>query len=305
MRVFLTGATGFVGINTAKRLISEGHEVVAFVRNRQAAEELLGRRVEIVVGSIEDTDAIVEGLNGCDTVIHIAGQIKAHNLNSLYNTNRIGSRNVAIASRRLGIKSIVYVSSLAARGPDGAGGVVSHYGYSKRLGELEFIHNLFDTNLKIIRPPIVYGPYDRGMLELFKMAKLGILPRMDKYYSLIFIDDLVSSVVELAKRDSNAPEVYCISSGVYHCRDINEALLKASGRKRALYLPLNDKIAMLGLLFSTSRSPFSRDKIREIRPRAWTCDPEKLNKEIKFRPTIDIFTGFDITFRWYEEHGWI
>ncbi|AEA33774.1 NAD-dependent epimerase/dehydratase family protein [Hippea maritima] len=305
MRVFVSGATGFVGVNTVKKLIKYGHEVVAFVRNKGLAEKLLDRQVDVFQGSIEDFDTVYSGLKGCDAVIHIAGQIKAHNLDDLYTTNRIGSRNVAVASRRLNINNVVYVSSLAARGPDGAGSVVSHYGYSKRLGELEFIHNLFDANLKIIRPPIVYGPFDKGLLELFRMARLGVLPKMDKYYSFIFIDDLVEAIVKLINLDFDSPRIYCISSGKYHCKEINQALLRAAGKNGAFYLPLNDKIAMAGLLFSTSKSPFSRDKIREIKPKAWTCDSERLNKDIKFSPTIDIFTGFDITFRWYEEHGWI
>ncbi|WP_022670209.1 NAD-dependent epimerase/dehydratase family protein [Hippea alviniae] len=302
MKILLTGATGFVGIN-AVNYLKKKHEVVAFLRDKSKAKVLNGD-VEITIGDIVDKESIDRAIKGVDAVVHIGGLINASNLEKLYLTNRIGSRNIAQACIENGINNIVYISSLAARGPDGFQNPVSHYGCSKRLGELEFIHRCYNGNLKIIRPPIIYGPYDKGCFELFRMAKRGILPKLNRRYSFVFIDDFVKAIEKLLNLETSRPEIFYISGSKAKTDRINRALFNAVS-KSGIEIPIPDAFIGVFSLLKFESKVFSKDKIREIRPKAWTCNNDKLFERTKFKPSVEIEEGFKITARWYKEHGWL
>lgn len=72
MRVFITGATGFIGLAVAKELISAGHQVLGLCRSPQKAAELAATGAEVHHGSLENLDSLKDGVRRCDGVIHLA-----------------------------------------------------------------------------------------------------------------------------------------------------------------------------------------------------------------------------------------
>lgn len=72
MKVFLTGATGFVGSRVLSELLRAGHEVIALVRKQQDADRLAARGVRSVLGSLEDLDVIAQATSNADAVLHTA-----------------------------------------------------------------------------------------------------------------------------------------------------------------------------------------------------------------------------------------
>ncbi len=304
MKILVTGATGFVGKNTVNGLLKK-HDVCVFVRNIKAAKRHFGENVSVAAGDVLDFESLKKAFDrDLDVVIHIAGVVSSHNLDKLYDVNRYGSRNVARAAYEAGVKNFVYVSSLAARGPDGYSGPVSHYGNSKRLGELEILGVYSFEGVKIIRPPIIFGPYDKGTLPLFKLAKYGIAPLIDRVYSLLFIDDLVEILKRLVDFKTKSPKVFYASSFTVHFNDLADCLLKMSGKE------ILKKAPPMGLIriaarFSSKRSPFTKDKVREILPKAWTCDNDTIKTCLDFEPQWDMCSSIKKTFEWYEENGWI
>ncbi|MGN6181336.1 MAG: SDR family oxidoreductase [Mucilaginibacter sp.] len=72
MRVFVTGASGFVGSAIVKELLANGHQVLGLVRSEKAAEQLAAGGAEVLLGDVNDTDIIRQGATGCDAVIHTA-----------------------------------------------------------------------------------------------------------------------------------------------------------------------------------------------------------------------------------------
>ena len=100
--VFVTGASGFVGVQLVTKLRAMGIQVRCLVRqaSRRLLLEPLG--VEFVEGDVRDIDSLRRGADGVDTVFHVAGIISANNLGAFMAVNKDGCRNVAqaIASRR-------------------------------------------------------------------------------------------------------------------------------------------------------------------------------------------------------------
>ncbi len=310
MKILITGATGFVGINVALAL-SKAYEVRIFARNQKKAARLFNGAVDISFGDILNLESLKKSMQGIDCIVNIAGLIKSFDTANLYNVNVGGVRNVALAAKETGVHNIIHLSSLAARGPDNSDGPVSHYGYSKLLGEYEFMKYMCEFNLKIIRPPIIYGEYEREFFRLFKMAKLGILPVLkDKLFSFVYVQDLVHAIEKLINFDAKKPEIYYISDGnKYTWQEVADAMFDVVGNeKMRLRLNLSPKFASLIAYltyYMKDKAPFTLDKINEIKASGWSCGFEKLKNDLNFEPEYAIRSGFEKTLRWYEKNGWL
>ena len=115
MKVFLTGATGFVGKHMLERLLVEGHAVRAAVRDPQKAGSAGNAKAELVAGDIFEGTGLDQGMQGCDAVIHLVGIIVEKGSNTFERVHHLGTRNVVEAAKRSGIKRFVQMSALGVR----------------------------------------------------------------------------------------------------------------------------------------------------------------------------------------------
>ena len=113
MKYFVTGASGFIGGVLARRLVKDGHEVIALVRTPSKASDLGG--VTLVQGDITDKGSMRESMTGVDGVFHVAGWYKvgARDKSQGYKINVEGTRNVLELMKELNIPKGVYTSTLA------------------------------------------------------------------------------------------------------------------------------------------------------------------------------------------------
>lgn len=175
MRVFITGATGFIGANLVRLLLQEGYEVRALVRPTSRLDNLQGLDVEIVKGDLNDPD-LWQQLVGCQVLFHVAAHYSLWQCDrdQLYDHNVLGTRNVLGAARKANIERTVYTSSVAAIGvgmPPGTivdethqsplDKLVGHYKKSKFLAEQEAWKAVeAGLDVVVVNPSSPIGPLD-------------------------------------------------------------------------------------------------------------------------------------------------
>ena len=124
-----------------------------------------------------------------DVVVHVAARLRGRDETSFMRTNSLATAALGQAARRAGVKSFVYLSSVAALGPapgdepetpDTPIHPISLYGRSKAGGEIALADLAEDMSIAMIRPPLVYGPADRGLLMFFQMAMRGVTLRLTR-----------------------------------------------------------------------------------------------------------------------------
>ena len=118
MRVFVTGATGFIGGAIVRRLLEAGHEVCALVRPASDTRQLVGLPVEQVSGDVREGGSLRKGMAGCQWVIHAAALYSywRDRWDDFFQTNVEGTRRVMEAARDTGVERVIYTSSIAALG---------------------------------------------------------------------------------------------------------------------------------------------------------------------------------------------
>ncbi|MEI7703837.1 MAG: NAD-dependent epimerase/dehydratase family protein [Deltaproteobacteria bacterium] len=328
MRWLVTGATGFIGTTLVERLVARGDEVRALVRDPGRAGELRKLGARLVKGDVGQAETLAGAVPDVDVVVHLAGLVKAVTRDELFAVNAEGTRSLAKAAARSGRTKFVLVSSLAAAGPSTPGrprvesdrpAPVSSYGQSKLAAEEALRSHVHELEAAVIRPPIVYGPRDKEFLpSLFRLAKMGIVAKSglaDKRYSLIHVDDLVDLILGVAERgsrltDAGSAGIYFGSDGVeYTWEALAHGAMAALGRRGAV-VPVPEFMTWLAAGASSAVARvtgrpaiLSLDKMMEIREAAWTCSPDKAQRELGWKARVDFTTGMKESARWFRDRG--
>src|SRR5262245_36874939 len=118
MKVFVTGATGFIGGNLARALLREGYQVRALIRPQSDRRNIAGLPIEPAEGDLENRHKLAEQILGCDAVFHVAAHYSLwmKDRDSIYSANVDGTKNLLAAAREVGVKRFVHTSSVAAIG---------------------------------------------------------------------------------------------------------------------------------------------------------------------------------------------
>jgi nucleoside-diphosphate-sugar epimerase len=321
MKALVTGATGFIGSNLVKELVRRGHEVTCLVRKTSDLRCLEDLEVDIAYGDCTERDSLLQLSRNFSHVFHLAGLTKARREEDFYLTNVQGTENLlaALSSATGPLKRFLYMSSLAAAGPSSEGAPldeeadprpVSVYGTSKLRGELLTLAYKDRLPVSIIRPPAVYGPRDTDFFLFFKMVGKGFYPYWGKcYYSLLYVDDLVSGLITAAESPEAEGETYFFSDGSIHSNDdiVHEIIQAMGTRAVRLRIPAS----VLGFLAKVSErvarggTIINSDKLREIKHSHWTCNARKAENELGFISKVTLKEGIKWTADWYKIHRWL
>ena len=111
MKIAVFGATGMLGKYVAKQLLMDGHEVNALVRNSEKAVEILGDKISMVEGDLKNLEKIKSTLTECEAV-YISLSVSPSSSKGKFQPERDGINNILLVAEELGIKRILYLSSL-------------------------------------------------------------------------------------------------------------------------------------------------------------------------------------------------
>ena len=238
MKVFVTGATGFIGASLVRVLLSEGYSVKALVRPDSDRRNLTGLDIELWQGDLRDGASLEKGLEGCDTLYHAAADYRLWTRKpaDMYAINVGGTRNILEAALKRGLSRVVYTSSVGTLGNPGNGtpgnettpvtlaDMVGHYKKSKFLAEREaesFVER--GVPLVIVNPSTPVGALDIKPTPTGKIIVDFLNRKMPAYLdtglNIIDVEDCARGHI-LAARHGRIGEKYVLGNENLTLRDI-------------------------------------------------------------------------------------
>jgi nucleoside-diphosphate-sugar epimerase len=321
---FVTGGTGFVGWHVAKALAADGWTVRALARGgverRSGLEDL---PVDIVEGDLSTEAELVRGLTGCSAVVHAAGVVKARTLADYRAVNVEGTqRLLAAGSVACRDALFVYVSSQAAAGPARGGRPVaetdppqpvSWYGMSKLEGE-QAVAMVWSGPWIVLRPGVLYGPRDRGLLTYFRMAGRGLVPVPSprRRIQIGGVDEAALGIARAAGRpDLSGRAGFLCDERPLTIFELASAIASGAGRPTRL-VEVPDAVVKIAGFVETLREritgmsrPFNADKAREVLAGDWLCDSGPMRRDLDLAKPPSLEDGLANAWVWYREYGWL
>ena len=329
MKILVTGANGFVGGHLIERLLKEGHDVFALVRNPAKFQDIKHHKLIVIKGDLDQEALpwINELPDQLETCIHTAGIVHTYINSDFYRVNTLGTENlVNNLKKKYSELHFVLISSLAAAGPSvdlnkrnesDMDLPVSVYGRSKKEAE-EVLKKVAPPSFKlsVIRPPMVIGPRDSAVLDIFKMVqgRLILLPgagSKTKLYSFVCVYDLVETIVKVVEQKKENIFYSSHPQTVTFLELITE--IKTQLKKSWIfYLPMplflvRALAIVLNFIYRFFPHPLrlTPDKYYELAATNWTCDGNKSEKELGQVYHYDLKRTIAVTLIDYKTRNWI
>ena len=175
MKIFITGATGFVGSHVARALAAQGADLRLLVRSTSRVENIANLRAETATGDLRDPESLKKAMAGCEFVFHVAADYRlwVRDPEQMYRSNVEGTRAILQAARESGARRVIYTSSVATMdftreghiaredSPVSLGEMVGHYKRSKFMAEQIAIEaGKNGANVVVVNPTTPVGEYD-------------------------------------------------------------------------------------------------------------------------------------------------
>ena len=316
--VAVTGATGFIGRHLTAHLVGRGVTVRAIVRPGSRSADPHGATI---VRAPLEARALADAFAGVDAVVHLAGVVSAVDAETFAAINAEGTRAVAGAADAAGAR-LVHISSLAAAGPapastprseDDAPAPLTPYGRSK-LDSERTLRALPSLRWTVLRPGVVYGPGDRAVLPLFKLAAGLVAPivgRPGAAYTFVYISDVVRAI-EAALEGTSAGETFFVGHPQpVTPRALLETIQKTIGRRSALVtipMPVTRVAAEVCDLVGrvTGRAMLiNRWRYAELAAEGFVCRVDRIRDVLGVTAAVDLASGIAQTAEWYRREGWL
>ncbi len=326
-KVLVTGATGFTGNLLTQKLCALGAEVHAIRRKKTIPEALTDLPITWHVGDVFDPAVIENAMQGIHYVFHVAAAYREAKISdeTYWNVHLKSTQLLAeAATRQEGFRRFLHVSTVGVLGhiASGRADENSPYNpgdvYQESKAEAEkWLLGFADKNslpFTVIRPAAIYGPGDRRLLKLFKMAKLPVVPILGfggGFYHLVHVEDLTDFMLEASVQETAAGEI--IICGAKESTPIKEIIRMVADQlsKKTLFLHLPAwpffAIAYLceGLCKPLNLEPFIYPRRVAFFTKDRKFNTEKMRSLFNYQDRYSVHKGIEQTLKWYQEKKWL
>jgi UDP-glucuronate 4-epimerase len=332
MKILLTGAAGFIGMHTAKRLLERGDEVLGLdnlndyydvnLKSKRLAQLSGFKNFRFIKADVTD-EGLIKKLfkeEKFNRVVHLAAQAGVRysliNPQAYISSNVVGFTNILEASRLNGIEHLVYASSSSVYGgntklpfaeSDNVDHPVSLYAATKKANELmahtySHLYQLPTTGLRFFT---VYGPWGRPDMALYLFTRAILSGEAIRVYNygrmsrdFTYVDDIVEGVVRVLDRIATAAES-------------SNSLLGSPSTSHAPYrvfnIGNNKPVALLDFIKCIEQA-LGKRAVKELMPlqdgdvAATYADTNALNQWVGFVPATEIKQGIEKFVTWYQQY---
>jgi len=325
-KVFITGATGFIGGNLVTGLLKRGFEVKILARSQKLIDLHPWKdKVEVVFGDINKPETFEDKVKDCEIFIHDAAVISFWNRqwDKIHKVNVIGTRNVVNAALKANCKRFIQISSVAAIGYGENGEAVNEnikYNWNKLNPKIVYMETKHEAELEVyegikkglnavmVNPANVWGVGDiRGRrVPVLKVAKLGLPFYVDAGTNFVDVEavcEATLNAIEMGK----AGERFILGGENLEVKDFIGILADELGFRKPFikigktpivaYTYLQEALACI--LPIKPKPSFSQ--INLLGPRIY-YDSSKAIRELKM-PVIPFKETIRKSIRFYKENG--
>lgn len=332
MKIFLTGASGFIGKNVARKLLENGHEVTVLLRIAKQKEKWEKLGAKIVISDLENINKSFP--ENIDAVFHLAA-IRyewGYFWTDYKRVNIDATKNLLMFSQRKGIKHFIFCSTVYVYGYPPKLPIDETFPYcpttlyaKSKMEAEKILKENTEKNIKItiLRPTIVYGPGDtNGMLfklcHLINQKHFAIIGQGKNSLHLTHIDDLSCAfMAALESKKSLADYIIASEKSITFSGLVNLIGQKLQKEIWPIKIPLilarllaliSDVSYKIGQYFNIkyfSREPFISKSKLDILTKSLAFDGRKAQEDLNFRPKISCEEGVIQTIDWYKNNGYL
>jgi len=327
MRVLVTGGTGFTGKALVKRLLDDGHDVVALdYKEGIKTEELRQWGAEVVIGSVADRAVVEQCMKGVDIVHHLAAAFRELDVpNSYYEEINVeGTRIMLEEAAKENVRKFIYCSTCGVHGnvdnppanEDAPIQPADYYQQTKYEAE-PIVHEYAAKGMEtvILRPAAIYGPGDPerfGMI--FRRVAKGVFPMFGDgkaYYHPLYIDSFIDVFIATMEEGVGNGGTYLIADEEYvEIEDLVRRVARAMDTEVKIphypFMPL----MVIGHVVEKACKPFRITPPIFPRRVDWfrqnrAFDISRAKKDLGYNPTIDLDEGLRRTAEWYRQEDYL
>lgn len=321
--VLVTGATGFTGGHLALRLARSGHPVRALVRPGASVGHLRAAGITLVEGDLRERADVRRAAEGASRIFHIAAVFRTAGHHDSYyeDVNVGGTENVLDAARAHGVARTIHCSTIGVHGDcdeipcteDSLFKPGDIYQETKLKGEL-VARAAFAAGLPgvVFRPAGIYGPGDLRFLKLFRAVHnrtFRMFGSGETLWHPIYIDDLIDGILLCGEVEAALGRTYILAGDRYvTLNELIDGIARSLGmsppRGRLPFWPLSAGAVLCETLCRPLGidPPLHRRRVAFfVKNRAFSI--ERAQRELGFRPQVDLGAGLLRTAGWYAGEG--
>ncbi|PID75467.1 MAG: oxidoreductase [Deltaproteobacteria bacterium] len=326
-KVLVTGATGYTGRVLTQKLLKQGLKVHAIARQSSNLQPLAGLDISWFRGDVFDEETVHAAMQGVEYVFHVAAAFREpQSTEQDYRNVHLLSTQLIVqeAQKNPDFKRLVHVSTMGVHGhiADPPGSEESAFspgdGYQRTKVEAEKWLAEFAAPqgfpYTIIRPCAIYGPGERRLLKLFKMAAGPVFPILGRgkcWYHLVHVEDLTNAIILAATAETALGQAFIIgATEPIQLEEMATIIAREyQSTPRIIRLPIGPFFLLADICEAVCKPFKIEPPIYRRRVAFYSKDrhfsTQKMQEVLGYQPLWNNHDGIVESARWYKENHWL